>query len=56
MSARTGGAPAPALALVVGLAVGAGMAIAGAELTAIIVAAVCAGVAWLVLALLHRRH
>lgn len=48
--------PAPALAVVVGLAVAAGFAIGGAQWPAIVIAGVCAFAAWLTLALLRRRH
>jgi hypothetical protein len=44
--------PAPALAVVVGLAFAAGSAIAGAQL----IAGLCAFAAWLTLALLRRRR
>jgi hypothetical protein len=48
--------PQPVLALVVGAVFAAVFALAGAELGVTVVAAVCAGGAWLALALLRRRR
>jgi hypothetical protein len=56
MSDRSSSGPHPALALVIGAAFAAAFALAGAELGVTVIAAVCAGGAWLALALLRRRR